>query len=121
MDDSAGVGRVERLGQLEHDRRRVALGGTSFLGQHVIKGPALDERHRQIMDAVDLPRVMHGTQVRMAHRRGRTGLPIEAFDQFSVAIVREPGDFRATGRSSWVSSARYTSPMAPRPKHRTIW
>ena len=80
------------LGQLENDRRRLAFGRSALLGQDVVQGPPLDERHRQIMDAVDLARVVDGAQVRMAERGRRAGLAIKPLEQFAV-IVGEAGNF----------------------------
>ena len=106
VDNAALMGRVECFGQLENDGRRLALGRSTLLGQHVVQRSPLDERHRQIMDAVDLARVVDGAQVRMAERRRRAGLAIKPLEQFAI-IVGEAGDFyTAIDGSSCVSSAR---------------
>jgi hypothetical protein len=58
--------------------------------------------------------------VRVLERRDRVGLALEALPALGIRGGRGREDLEATSRASFVSVARYTSPMPPAPIFSTI-
>jgi hypothetical protein len=123
MHDALFVGGFQRVGNLSRDRQRVRHRNRAARdedGQVVAGHEFHDQRatarvRRWVLDAVDL------RDVRMIQRRQRPRLAFESREPVGIA-VKEPGsNLSATSRPSFVSRARYTSPMPPSPSLPRIW
>ena len=92
-------------GELAHQRRDLAW-RPALVADQRRQRLALDVGHRQVELAVDLPGVIDGAEVGVVERGGGAGLVQEPLPRLGPSWGPKSGTFRATRRSSWVSSAR---------------
>ena len=75
VDESSGVGGVERRADLADDAKGATERKSSFLGEQGLQVGALDARHRDIEQAVRLAGVVDRDDARMVERGGELRLP----------------------------------------------
>ena len=114
MDDALLVRGFERLGDLLRDLKRLVdrdRAARNALRQIV----ALDEFHHERRDARALFEAVDGGDVRMIQRGEDFGFAMEPCEPIVVSGERWRQDLDGDLRFSFVSVARYTSPMPPTP------
>ena len=116
VDDAALVREGEAVGDLQRDLDRLVGGQLAFL-QARAQVRALEQLHRHEREIAFLAEVEDGDDVRVVELARRPRLLAKRFSyslRLSASSVRRMV-FSATMRSSAGSSARYTTPIAPRP------
>ncbi len=106
---AAAQGLGERRGDLED------LGDGSPPSGHSVEGLALDELHGEEVDPVRLLDRVDGDDPGVVERGEGLRLALEAGEPLGVPAISAGSTLRATSRPSFVSVARYTSPIPPAP------
>src|SRR5208282_218471 len=84
MDDALGVGRVERIGDLDAERKQcVEFHGT--VADEMLQGRAVEVLHDDEGLAVLLANVVDGADIRMVERGRSPGLAAEALERLAVS------------------------------------
>ena len=87
VHEAAGVGRVERGGDLGDQPRRSPRLQRSGVGEHLLEIDAVDEAHRDEQQPVVLARLVHGDHVGVLDRGRDPRLGLEAFAEVGVLGV----------------------------------
>ena len=114
MDQSRLVGRVEALATWPRSARAGRL-ERAVSADHRRKVHSVDEAHRDVQHAVRLAGVVHRDHVRVVERAGRPRLAEEPLAELLLAGDLGATTFSATFRPGRMCSARYTTPIPPRP------